>query len=414
MLSICCSLLSIGKVTWLIRPSNSAYQTGNSRNQSEQRALLEKKKSRKIFKQIRDDSSSLAVLYDSASFTNSLTNVTETSSKLSFKFRFDAELLRSKIYQGTMRSLLRRAIHGSNGPKVISESAKSFSQPDQPIRDTSVVRLSKIDDSIIEDEMEYETEPWGKVALVAKHNETDTSIFEGLMDDLDIGTSGMTTTTAESSSGPTFVNQFSIAWMEKLSTIIVWSGTPTPEWPMDSLQNFASHMTGGLNLATLDYNKFCFLEYLEDSRAPPPWMAQRNCVLFWSKEFDVPRIQDEVSSDLREITVIVFTYDFSLRKWSGLEEPFIDTLRTELERFRKIWALRGFYKIEKFVFLFIVDFFPEKIMSKPLGQHSDLVNGGSWVPEAYSIFKEFLKSNLPDSQTISYLISSSNSFLQCS
>lgn len=341
------------------------------------------------------------MLYDSASFITSLTNVTETSSKLSLKFRFDGELLRSKIYQGTVRSLLRRAIHGSNGPKVISESAKSFSQPDRPIRDTSVVKLSKIDDSIIEDEMEYEMEPWGKVTLMKQPKE----------DDLDIGTSGTTTTTAESSSGSTFINQSSIAWMEKLSTIIVWSGTPTPEWPMDRLQNFASHTTGGLNLATLDYNKFCFLEPLEGPRAPPPWIAQRKFALFWSTEFDVPRIQDEVSSDLREITVIVFAYDFSLYKWSGLEEPFIDTLYTELERFRKIWTLPGFYKIEKFVFLFIVDFFPEKIISKPLGRNPDLVNSGSWALAAYSIFKEFLKSNLPDNQTLSYLISSSDSFL---
>lgn len=71
---------------------------GNSRNRSEQRALLEKKKSHKIFEQIRDDSSPLAVLYGLASFITGLTNVTETSSKLSLKFHFDGELLRSKIY----------------------------------------------------------------------------------------------------------------------------------------------------------------------------------------------------------------------------------------------------------------------------------------------------------------------------
>ena len=215
------------------------------------------------------------MLYDSASFITSLTNMTETSSKLSLKFRFDGELLRSKIYQGTVRSLLRRAIHGSNGSKVISESAKSFSQPDRPIRDTSAVGLSKIDNSIIEDEMEYEMEyemePWGKVTLAA--------------------------------------------WVEILSNEIVFSWTPTHKYPMDRLENFASHTTGGLNLATLDYNKFCFLEHLEDSRAPPPWMAQRKHALFWSTEFDVSRIQDEAPSGLREITVIVFTYDFSLHKW---------------------------------------------------------------------------------------------------
>jgi len=86
--------------------------------------------------------------------------------------------------------------------------------------------------------------------------------------------------------------------------MIARSGTPTPKWPMDRLQNFASHKTGGLNLAT---------QPLEDSRAPPPWMAQRKFALFWSTEFDVPPIQDEVS------------YDFSLYKWSGLEEPFMNS-----------------------------------------------------------------------------------------
>ncbi|OCK86999.1 uncharacterized protein K441DRAFT_671506 [Cenococcum geophilum 1.58] len=123
----------------------------NCRNQSEQRALLEKKKSRKIFEQIRDDSSSLAVFYDSASFITSLTNVTETSSKLSLKFRFDGELLRSKVYQGTVRSLLRRAIHGSNGSKVISESAKSFSQPDRPIYEMGlwIARMEKLSAMIV-------------------------------------------------------------------------------------------------------------------------------------------------------------------------------------------------------------------------------------------------------------------------
>ena len=50
-------------------------------------------------------------------------------------------------------------------------------------------------------------ERWGKVTLAAKHSETDTSVFEDLMeqpkeDGLDIGTSGTTTTAAEGSLGP--------------------------------------------------------------------------------------------------------------------------------------------------------------------------------------------------------------------
>ena len=69
-------------------------------------------------------------------------------------------------------------------------------------------------------------EPWGKVTLAAKHSETDASIFEDLMkqpkeDDLDIGTSETTTTTAEGSSVPMLINWFSAPRMEKLSTMIV-------------------------------------------------------------------------------------------------------------------------------------------------------------------------------------------------
>lgn len=64
----------------------------NCRNQSEQKALLEKKKSCKIFNQIRDDSLSLVVLYDSASFITGTTKMTGNSSKLSLKFWFDGEL----------------------------------------------------------------------------------------------------------------------------------------------------------------------------------------------------------------------------------------------------------------------------------------------------------------------------------
>ena len=53
-------------------------------------------------------------------------------------------------------------------------------------------------------------EPWGKVTLAAKHSETDTSVFEDLMEQLkeyglDISTSGTTTTVAKSSSGPILV-----------------------------------------------------------------------------------------------------------------------------------------------------------------------------------------------------------------
>jgi hypothetical protein len=73
--------------------------------------MLEHKKSRRVFEQIRDDSSSLIVLRDSASLFSSSTHTKANSSKLSMRFGFDGELLGSRVYQGTMRSLIRRVIH---------------------------------------------------------------------------------------------------------------------------------------------------------------------------------------------------------------------------------------------------------------------------------------------------------------
>lgn len=67
------------------------------------------RRSRKLFEQIKDDSSSLHVLVDSDSF---ITRTTQTSatSKLSMNFAFDEELLQHRIYKTTLRSLMRKAL----------------------------------------------------------------------------------------------------------------------------------------------------------------------------------------------------------------------------------------------------------------------------------------------------------------
>ncbi|KAL3418868.1 G-protein alpha subunit [Phlyctema vagabunda] len=81
----------------------------NCQAQSEQKSLLESKKSRQLLDQVRDDSSSLDVLFDSASFFSRSTGTTQRSSKMSLKFLFDGELINSKVYQNYFRSLVRRA-----------------------------------------------------------------------------------------------------------------------------------------------------------------------------------------------------------------------------------------------------------------------------------------------------------------
>jgi hypothetical protein len=75
---------------------------------SDQKQLLERKESRKVFNRAKDDATSLIGFRDSASFTTFRTTLS-TDSKLSRTFDFDGLLLRHKIYQNTFRSMLRRA-----------------------------------------------------------------------------------------------------------------------------------------------------------------------------------------------------------------------------------------------------------------------------------------------------------------
>ena len=79
-----------------------------SKTSSEQKALLEESTNREVFDQVQDDSSSLIVLRDTASYFSGGTQSTEQSSKFSMKFRFDAEIMGSRVYQRAVRSLFRR------------------------------------------------------------------------------------------------------------------------------------------------------------------------------------------------------------------------------------------------------------------------------------------------------------------
>ncbi|KAJ9610783.1 hypothetical protein H2200_005560 [Cladophialophora chaetospira] len=79
------------------------------RNPEAQQNILEEKKSRRLIDQVKDDSSSLIVLCDSASFVTKRTQTTTATSKFSVNFSFDAEILQAKAYMTTLRSLMRRA-----------------------------------------------------------------------------------------------------------------------------------------------------------------------------------------------------------------------------------------------------------------------------------------------------------------
>ena len=86
---------------------NTAYEAF-SRTSTQQATLLASSGSQKAFQQIKDDSTSLIVLCDSASFETRRTRTTTATSRFSLKFNFDAELLQQKVYKNTLKSLMRR------------------------------------------------------------------------------------------------------------------------------------------------------------------------------------------------------------------------------------------------------------------------------------------------------------------
>ena len=82
----------------------------SSRSLSEQRSLLLDKKTRQIIEQVKDDSSSLVVLLDSASLRSSRSGSTDRDSLWSRAFEFDGDLLGSKVYKGQIRLLMKRLV----------------------------------------------------------------------------------------------------------------------------------------------------------------------------------------------------------------------------------------------------------------------------------------------------------------
>lgn len=131
----------------------SSADDWSSRTQSEQKELLEHRKSRRVFEQIKDDSSSLIVLHDAASHFS--TDTGANSSNLSIRFIFDGELLGSKVYQGTMRSLIRRIIHRGKDARTDSISSHSTNRSLLWERKDNAARSNKIDALITKGSKEF-------------------------------------------------------------------------------------------------------------------------------------------------------------------------------------------------------------------------------------------------------------------
>jgi hypothetical protein len=102
----------------------------NCRNPRAQQDLLKEKESRRVFDQVKDDSTSLVVLCDSASFVTQRTKTTTGTSRFSMNFSFDAEILQAKAYKTTLRSLMRRAQNNSLRDK--NSQNTQLRSPDRP------------------------------------------------------------------------------------------------------------------------------------------------------------------------------------------------------------------------------------------------------------------------------------------
>jgi hypothetical protein len=80
---------------------------GASNTISDQKVLLEKSSSRKVFKRVEDDTASLYVHRDTASLYS---RCTDTLSKISIVFNFDHDLFITKVYERALRGSLKASL----------------------------------------------------------------------------------------------------------------------------------------------------------------------------------------------------------------------------------------------------------------------------------------------------------------
>ncbi|MCJ1283789.1 hypothetical protein MMC26_003120 [Xylographa opegraphella] len=123
----------------------------NCKTSSEQKKILEKPTAREVFNQIKDDSSSLIVLHDTASSFTACTNSTGSSSKWSKIFPFDAELLKSPVYQRAVRAVFKPSRRRDRN--IEADLIKSVGTlRHQQMEEYSRIRSEHIDDSIRENQ----------------------------------------------------------------------------------------------------------------------------------------------------------------------------------------------------------------------------------------------------------------------
>ncbi|KAG8526346.1 uncharacterized protein KY384_000339 [Bacidia gigantensis] len=114
------------KLISFVSPRQSNLLNVCSKTLHEQRTRLEDPGTREAFDRVRDDSSSLIVLHDSASFFSKATVSTENSARFSAIFPFDSELISTQVYQRAVRRLFKAKPRGPVMPTTESTSLSAL------------------------------------------------------------------------------------------------------------------------------------------------------------------------------------------------------------------------------------------------------------------------------------------------
>ncbi|MCJ1380348.1 hypothetical protein MMC17_003451 [Xylographa soralifera] len=147
----------------------------NCKTSSEQKRFLEKPSARQVFDQIKDDSSSLIVLHDTASDFTACTNSTGSSSKWSRMFLFDTELLTSPVYQRAVRALFR---HSRRRDEYADRSSLKSTGTSRTLEIEAYnrIRSEQIDDSLRENQKQMRNVI--KVLLMGSANSGKLTVLE--------------------------------------------------------------------------------------------------------------------------------------------------------------------------------------------------------------------------------------------
>ena len=120
---------------------------------SEQKGILERQENRQLLERVKDDSSSLVVLWDASSLYSKPTLATDRSSQLSRVFpNLDAELMSTAVYQKAVRSLFKRSTRRSQKLDRTFRPENSPSRPQAQEAKQGAMTSKNINTMLLEDQ----------------------------------------------------------------------------------------------------------------------------------------------------------------------------------------------------------------------------------------------------------------------